>query len=200
MRLPPDPTLSWTIGLRIFHVHHAPGRQKRSRLRFVRMVGCRNQRASEATANHEHHRATTALHCFQAGRRRNKDKMAYTLGNGRRAEEDRGRNPGCKEEQTVVSLELTGRGNLDPRQLRHCAHGKSWKFDSGMCRIGRRDTVIDQLRRAHGQRFCGADIASGPKQRPVPRRLRFECKEDCQQAEANREGCAPQEWGTGEPS
>ena len=101
----------------------------------------------------------------------------------------------------MVSLDLPERGDLDPQQRCHrAAHGKNGKFDSGMCRIGRRDAVIDQLRRAHGQCFCGPDIASRAIGRPIPRRLRFECKEDCQQAEAYREGCTPQEWGIGEPS
>jgi len=116
-----------------------------------------------------------------------------------RAEEDRGRKVGREGEKTVAP-DLAERGNLDARQPCRGAGRENRKNNPGMRRIWCRSAVIDQLGQSHGQCLCSADIASRTYNRSVPSRLRFKCKEDCQQAEADRERFSPQAWGTGGPS
>ena len=97
----------------------------------------------------------------------------------------------------MVAPDLAECGNLDARQPRRCARRENRENDPGVRWIWCRNAVIDQLGQSHGQCFGSADIASRTDKRPVPGRLRFKCKEDCQQAEAERERCSPQACGAG---
>lgn len=45
--------------------------------------------------------------------------------------------------------------------------------------------------------FCGAYTAAKPNGRPVPGCLGFNCKEKCQETEAEGKWCAPAEQGSG---
>jgi len=70
----------------------------------------------------------------------------------------------------------------------------------GMCRIQGENPVFHHLGRGYRLRFCGADTTAYTNSGPVPGCLGFNCKEKCQQTEAEGKRCAPKPRASGERS
>jgi len=74
---------------------------------------------------------------------------------------------------------------------------------TGKCQvqgIGRKDTLLEQLRRHRRQRLCGANITSQAILRPVHRGLGFYRKEECQQTKRKSQRNTPEGKTIGERS
>ncbi len=74
------------------------------------------------------------------------------------------------------------------------------KCSAWMRRIWLGNTMLHDLGRGHGLRFCGANTTAETGRRAVPGCLGFNCEEKCQQTEAEGKRSAPIRRGSGEPS
>jgi hypothetical protein len=127
-----------------------------------------------------------------------KARATKPSGGRRRPEEIGGGEGRYGTKREMNAQDCTANGNRQARKPIKCSGGHSSKIHLRMSRIRQRESVIDKpgYGFGHGLRFPHRTARAGS--RSVPRRLRFESEENCQQAEAEGDRSAPKGRGKGE--